>query len=262
MLTASWPSQLNPDSVCLSVDVEWAAQEVLDDIRGLFDERGLRATFFVTHDGVSVPGHERGLHPNFRRAGDTWKRLAAANGGRTEHLAEHDIYRHVVETTLAYAPEAKGVRAHSLFYDSTLMPVYRGAGLEYDCSHLMPLVPGLRPFWKEQGMVGLCTYWADHFDIMTGATGLDIGRLHLDRPGLKLLDLHPNIVYLNAARNADYMATKSYYHDAERLLANRNPHRGIRTMLIELLDHLASHRIPVITVGEVNTLWRTVPKWS
>ncbi len=262
MPNAGWPSQLDPDSVCFSVDVEWAAQEVLDDIRGLFDAHGVRATFFVTHDGVSVAGHERGLHPNFRRNGDTWKKLAATNGGRTEHLNEQDIYRHVVKTTLAFAPEAKGVRAHSLFYDSTLVPVYREAGLEYDCSHLMPLVPGLRPYWKEHGMVGLGTYWADHFDIMSGATGFDIAQLHLDRPGIKLLDLHPNIVYLNAADNAQYMATKPYYHDAERLLAERRKARGIRTMLIELLEHVAARRVPVATVGQVNALWRTVPQWS
>lgn len=259
---APWPDRLDPDSVCFSVDVEWAAPEVLDDLRRLFDQHGVRATFFVTHDGVAVPGHERGLHPNFRRGGDTLKRLAAANGGRTEHLAEEDIYRHVVETTLSFAPEAKGVRAHSLHYDSTLVPVYRNAGLEYDCSFLTPLVPGLRPFWKEHGMVGLCTYWADHFDIISGASGFALERLRLDRPGIKLLDLHPNIVYLNAADNGAYLATKGFYHDADRLRANRNPRRGIRTLLLDLFEHIAAHRVPVATAGEINRLWRAIPQWS
>jgi hypothetical protein len=262
MSLTGWPTDLDPDSVCISVDVEWAAQEVLDDIRRLFDEHGVRATFFVTHDGVSVPGHERGLHPNFLRRGDTFKKLAAANGGRTEHLTEQEIYRHVVETTLAFAPEAKGVRAHSLFYDSGLIPAYRKAGLEYDCSYSMPLVQGLRPFWKEHGMVGLCTYWADHFDIMTGATGFDVARLGLDRPGIKLLDLHPNIVYLNAEKNDDYLSTKDFYHDPARLLASRNPRRGIRSMLIDLLGYLSAHDVTVATVGEVNTQWRKVAQWS
>ena len=58
------------------------------------------------------------------------------------------------------------------------------------------------------------------------------------------------------------MSTKGFYHDAERLRANRNPRRGIRTMLIELLEHLASHDVPVTTVGNVNAQWRTVPQWS
>jgi hypothetical protein len=207
-----------------------------------------------------VPGHERGLHPNFRRAGDTMKRLAAAHGGRTDHQSEAEIYRHVIHTTLAFAPEAKGLRAHSLHYDSTLVPMYRKAGLEYECSYLTPLVPGLRPFWKEHGMVGLCTYWADHFDIMTGTSGFDLARLSLDRPGFKLLDLHPNIVYLNAADDESYMATKDFYHDAERLKAKRNPGKGIRTLLLELLEYLVSRRTSVRTVGEVNALWRTLAR--
>jgi hypothetical protein len=58
------------------------------------------------------------------------------------------------------------------------------------------------------------------------------------------------------------MATKPFYHDPERLLASRNPRRGIRTMLLELLEHIAVHRIPVVTVGEVNSHWRTVSAWS
>jgi hypothetical protein len=261
MAPAGWPDALDPDTVCISIDVEWAAQEIIDDLRALLDQAGLRGTFFTTHAGVSVPGHERGLHPNFRRNGETWKRLAHANGGNTDALSDEQINRHVVETTMAFAPEAKGVRAHSLHYDSTLIEIYRAAGLEYECSYLMPLVQGLRPFWKEHAMMGLCTYWADHFDIIGGVSGFDLARLAIDSPGFKLLDLHPNIVYLNAASNPEYLATKAYYHDVERLRSSRNPGRGIRTLLLDLLDHLVAHKRTVMTVGEVNYLWRAVPQW-
>src|SRR5262249_35907583 len=68
--TVRWPVDLHPDTLCFTVDVEWAAPEVLADIVRLFDTYGVKATFFVTHQGVSVPGHERGLHPNFRRGSD------------------------------------------------------------------------------------------------------------------------------------------------------------------------------------------------
>ena len=73
-----WPPALDPRTICFTVDVEWAADEVLADLRGLFDQHGVRATFFVTHAGVKVPGHERGLHPNFRRDGDTYERCVRA----------------------------------------------------------------------------------------------------------------------------------------------------------------------------------------
>jgi hypothetical protein len=68
-----WPSGLHPDTIYFTVDVEWAAEEVLADLRRLFD---LRATFFVTHAGVETPGHERGLHPSFQRNGDSYKQVS------------------------------------------------------------------------------------------------------------------------------------------------------------------------------------------
>lgn len=66
-----WPLGLDP----FTVDVEWAAEEVLADLRRLFNQYGVRATFFVTHAGVETPGHERGLHPNFRQNGDSYKQV-------------------------------------------------------------------------------------------------------------------------------------------------------------------------------------------
>jgi hypothetical protein len=241
--------------------VEWATPRVLDDLRGLFDERGVRATFFVTHAGVDVPGHERGLHPNFRQDGDTYRALKASRG-RDDAPPQSELYEHVVRTTKAFAPEAKGVRAHSLFYDTALMPVYRAHGIEYECSYLMPFVAGLRPFAKEHGMLGMPTYYADHFDIMNGVTGFDAARLQLDRPGLKVIDLHPNIVFTNARDNDEFMATKPFYHDDERLLSVRNPGRGIRTLLLDLLDDIARRRHPTATLGEVASAWRRVTPWS
>jgi peptidoglycan/xylan/chitin deacetylase (PgdA/CDA1 family) len=250
------PDVLDPDTVAFTVDVEWAAPAVLDDVRALFDQHGLAATFFVTHAGVAVPGHERGIHPNFRRSGDTYRALPDAAA-----RSDGEVHEHVVAATLAFAPEAKGIRSHSLYYDSTLLPVYRRQGLEYDCSYQMPLVEGLRPFWQHAGMVAVPTYYADHLDIMNGITGFELGRMRLDRPGVKVLDFHPNLIYLNASSDGQYAATKAFYHDPVRLLAARRPGRGIRTFFLDLLAHVAARRVPTACVGAINAAWRrdTVP---
>ena len=253
-----WPGGLDPNTICFTVDVEWAAPEVLADLQRLFDEHGIRATFFVTHAGVDTPGHERGLHPNFRRNSDLYRGLSSSAAA----LTDEEVHTHIVSGTLAFAPEAKGLRTHSLYYDSTLLPLYRRLGLEYDCSYQLPLVPGLRPFWKQHDIVEIPTYYADHFDLMTGATGLDPARLALDRPGLKVFDFHPNIVFINAGSNAQYLASKSFYHDPERLLAARQPGRGVRSFLLDLLAHVSTRGLPVATVGEVNVHWRGMPKWT
>jgi peptidoglycan/xylan/chitin deacetylase (PgdA/CDA1 family) len=257
----AWPQDLDPHTLCLTVDVEWAAAAVLDDLRALFDQSGVRATFFVTHAGVDVPNHERGLHPNFRHNGDTYRSLIKTRT-TDEAPSESELYDHVVRTTKTFAPEARGVRAHSLFYDSALMPVYLANGIEYECSYLMPLVPGLRPFAKEYGLLGMPTYYADHFDIMNGVTRFDVTRLQLDRPGLKVIDLHPNIVFTNACDNDEFMTTKAFYHDQQRLLAARKPGRGIRTLVLDLLDDIVRNRRATATLGEVADAWRQVTPWS
>lgn len=260
-MTFKWPSGLDPDTICFTVDVEWAAEAVLADLRALFDRYAVRATFFVTHSSVDTPGHERGLHPNFRRTGDTYLRLCAS--GRAEaSLSDEEVHTHVVSSTLAFAPEAKGVRAHSLYYDSTLLPIYHRLGIEYDCSYQMPLLSGLRPFWKPHSVIEIPTYYADHFDLLTGATDFGIRSLGIDRPGLKVFDFHPNIIFINAGSNDDYLATKGFYRDHDRLFAARREGKGARTLLLELLEDVRRRNLPTATVGEVNAHWRSVPKWT
>src|ERR1700730_2608578 len=149
-----WPAGLETNTICFSVDIEWAAAEVVADISALFDTYGVAATFFVTHDGVAVPGHERGIHPNFLRNGDVYRAFPGV-----EQASDANIYDHVVATTLGFAREAKGVRAHRLFYDSGLLPLYRRLGLEYDSSYHLAFVPHLRPFWKHDDIVEISSFY-------------------------------------------------------------------------------------------------------
>src|SRR5262249_1214113 len=168
-----------------------------------------------THAEIDVGQHERGIHPNYRRNGDQLKLLRAQLGqNASSELDESQIYRHVIRNTLAYAPEAKGARSHSLFYDSMLMPIYGEFGLEYDSTYLIPLLDGLRPFWKEYGVLELPIYFNDHFELKTGACGFDAGRLGLHRPGLKVINLHPNMIFLNCETDARYQNSKPFYHDS------------------------------------------------
>ncbi|WP_243313781.1 hypothetical protein [Fundidesulfovibrio agrisoli] len=246
----------DPDSLCFTVDVEWAHPAVLEDLCALFDDAGVTATFFATHAGVSVPGHERGLHPNFRWKGDTGRAVRESDPEVFSSGDEASFYRSVVKRSMTFAPEAKGLRAHSLFSDSALAGIYREAGLEFDCTHQMSLVENLRPFFKQRDMLEIPTFYGDHFDLMAQATGFQPGGIRLDRSGLKVLDFHPNIVFTNAPDEAFYLGTKAFYHDPQRLLAARHPGRGVRTLLMELLECVGAKGIPISTVGRINQVER------
>jgi peptidoglycan/xylan/chitin deacetylase (PgdA/CDA1 family) len=244
-------------TICITIDVEWACQEVVAEIVRLLNERGLRATFFCTHADIDVPGHERAIHPNFRRNGDTLRQLYRNLDGALEDLTDEMVYRHVVHGTKAFCPEAIGVRAHSLFYESYLLPIYRQAGLQYDSSYFLPLDSGLRPVWKEFDMLEIPVYYIDHWDLITQASDFRLEGLRLDHPGMKVFDFHPNLVFMNASTTAQYLASKPHYHNAERLLSLRQPGRGALTLFLELLDFIATKRFPSFTLAQANAESRT-----
>jgi hypothetical protein len=243
-------------AVCLTVDIVWACPEVLADLVGLLNDRGLSATFFCTHPGIEVPGHERAIHPNFRHRGDTMRRLRREVTGDLETLSEAAIYEYVVRATMDFCPEARGVRGHSLFYDSQLLPIYHAAGIEYDSTYLLPFYPNPTPFYKEYDILEIPIYFNDHFYLKTQGADFSVTALGLDRPGLKVCQFHPNMVYINAAGDDHYQETRPFYHDPASLRQSRNPKQGVRTLFLSLIDELASRRRPTLTMGQVNQGWR------
>jgi len=244
-------SASQPNAICFTFDVEWAAKPVIDDVLRILDERGVIGTFFVTHDGVDVGHHERALHPNFRRNGDIYRMLRNAH-----ECSDTEVYRHVIRTALSFAPEAKGTRSHSLLYDSTLLPIYAEMGIEYDSTYRLELVENLRPFWKASGIVEIPTYYTDYVDLSSGSTGFRASGLGLKTPGLKVLDLHPNLIYVNAHNQASYEAIRPIYHDPDRLAAARFNGSGARTLFVEALETAVQEGLPITTMGAINRAWR------
>lgn len=243
------------DVAAITVDVEWAHPEVLADLVERLDERRLRATFFCTHPGIQVPGHERALHPNFRRRGNSL--LETAEGTRAGGAPDREFYRFVLGATHAFCPEAVGVRSHSLFFDTDLLAAYGESGLRYDSSYFLPLVPGLAPVRKHRRILELPIFYLDHWDVVEGATGFDVGRLLDAGGGLRIFDFHPNLVFLNAASERQYAESKPHYHDPDRLRKLRHSGRGVGTLFLNLLDRLAMDGTPTATLREIEERWRT-----
>ena len=100
------------------------------------------------------------------------KRCAA--WARAAGMTDVEVYREVVETTRSFCTEAVGVRGHRQFFDSTLLPIYREYGLEYDSSLFLPLVSHLTPVRKPHEIVELPIYYIDHSDLNAGYTGFDL----------------------------------------------------------------------------------------
>ena len=244
--------------ICLTIDVEWANSDVLADLVRILDYHKLPATFFCTHANINLPDrYERGLHPNFRRGGETLQKLEAEVGPVLNEWSDIEIYQYVVQATHTFCPEAIGVRTHSLFYDFALIPIYREVGLQYDSSYFQPMVLGLSPYLKAYNLLEIPIYYMDHFDLIEQATEFKVGNLHLDQSGIKVFDFHPNMVFINASNEEQYLDSKPYYHNYEQLLKRRYSGRGVRTLFLELLDFIATKQLRTATLRDVNTAWRT-----
>lgn len=240
----------SPPRVVITVDVEWACAEVVRDVVRLLDERNLRATFFCTHPGIPLGNHEKALHPNYRRRGNSY--LAHSEKGVVSDQSDAELYRQVLQTVHEMYPEAVGARSHCLFFESGLLDAYRESGLQYDSNCFLPMAEHLEPAAITTEILEFPIYYMDEWDLRNQATRFKLEGLRLQTDGLKVLDFHPNLVFLNAATHDQYLASKNRYHDPDWLHEHRRPERGARSLFWDVLNYLATHPDDVVTLSELN----------
>jgi hypothetical protein len=120
----------------LSLDIDWAHDDVLADTIDLVEEYHVSATWFVTHNTPLIarlrshPRFELGIHPNFNFLlnGDCRAGCDAAE---------------VVDRLMAIVPEAKSVRSHSTTQSSGLLDLFLRRGLTHECNAFIPVQSGI-----------------------------------------------------------------------------------------------------------------------
>ncbi len=133
---------MTSDPVLLTFDVDWAPDFAIDVTAALLIERGIRATWMITHRSPAVDRlreypelFELGIHPNFRE-------------GSTHGSTTDAVLRHCMELV----PDAVSMRTHSLVQSTPLLArMLATTPIRIDASLLLPRVNGLRPF-EQPGM--------------------------------------------------------------------------------------------------------------
>ena len=207
------------DAVCLTLDVDWAPDEVIVECVAALDHAGTRATFFATHDSellrdlAEAGVHEVGVHPNFD---------AGPDGGLPELLR---LY-----------PRAVGGRSHRLHVSSEVLQVYRAHGLRYESNIYLPWHPQLRPVARFADLISIPFYWSDDKHLELGRP-LELGAVGLDTVGLKVLNFHPVHVFLNT-ETPDHYARLKHADQQPDVLAGERGARGIGDLFAAVLDHI------------------------
>jgi hypothetical protein len=219
--------------VFLTIDVDWASDEVIHETVEVIEAAGVKTTWFITHETPWIerlrrnPKIELGIHPNFNflLAGDP------RNGGTAEE---------VVDRLLAIVPEARAVRSHSMLQSTNLLALFREKGLTHDANTFVSEWAGiaLKPWIDWLGMTRVPYCWEDDIYCLSAkATPIEAVA---DRPGLRVFDFHPIHIFLNTECISRYEAARSAFDDFVALSACRNKECvGARDLLQRLLDHVA-----------------------
>jgi hypothetical protein len=210
-------------TVCLTLDVDWASDEILADALALVDELGVPYTVFCTHstpilEGLDPARVELAWHPNF--------------------LAGRDEAEVLDELAVAF-PDAVGVRAHALYFHSRLVPLLLRRGIHYVAHDLRFAATGLHSETHWSGLVNVPGFWEDDVHSMVHGGDFQPGTVDVVGAGLKVFDFHPIHLRLNTDHMARYERARSDIEAGRSLAGHVNPGRGSRSFLQSVVGPMA-----------------------
>jgi len=220
----------------ITLDLDWAPDFMIDAAAQTLLDRGVKATWFVTHASPAVERlrehpelFELGIHPNFLPG--------SSHGATPEEVVAH---------CAALVPEARAVRTHCLLQSTPLHDVLlRGSDVAVDVSLFLPGAVGVEPVvqWSPGGRLLRLPYvWQDNMEMYSPQPNWDTKAV-LDAPGLRIFDFHPVHIWLNSASFAPYERLKATGPleavDEADAIAFRHHGEGTCHAFTELADALA-----------------------
>ena len=226
--------------VFLTCDTDWAPEFAIEYVLREVSRLGLKLTVFATGPSLVLQPApdwlEIGLHPDFTRRNGPW--IAERFTALKEHY-----------------PQAAGMRSHRNFFGQNVAEAALAAGLSYDVSTLL-FNQSLVQAWVDQyGLTRFAYMWEDGIHLDMGSD-LNLEKIRLDVPGLKILNEHPVLIYLNSISDDHRRAVTRGYTDLTmapraHLDSARNRERGIGSLWLELLQLIAENGVRTHLLGDV-----------
>lgn len=219
----------------LTIDVDWAPDETMADTLELIQSYNVASTWMITHDSPmldelrSAPNVELGIHPNFN---------GLLEGQDTRGFSNA---KSVIEDLVVLVPEARAVRSHSVAQSSRLLDLCVESGLTHDVNMFIPSGSGniCSPWQSWNGMTRVPYVWEDDvWCLYEGTEQPEISPSDIvtNRPGIVVINFHPNHVYLNTESLDRSESVRNFHKNAEELHKHRYEGYGTRDRLIDLLQ--------------------------
>lgn len=212
----------------ISLDIDWAHDEIISDVFSLVSNFEVNTTWMVTHgtdllSDLSNSGScELGIHPNFN------------------YLLEGDVRlgkstQEIVDRMMSLVPEAKVARSHSVCQSSRISQNFALAGIEIESNDYIPAnqISLIKPWVLENGITKVPYFFSDELACLR-STPDNISLI--GREGLRVFDFHPIHVFLNTESLERYERTRPLHQNPKELIKYRYQGYGTRSRLIELLE--------------------------
>lgn len=197
--------------IYLTLDIDWASDEVLSFVLDYFIHNNIKATFFATHQTELLNLiKERndlfslGIHPNFLE-----------NSTHGKNIEE------VLDYVLSIVPEAKVSRSHSVVQSGRVFSALYNKKIKVDTSIMLPYYNNVESFKQYVGedeyIIRAPFIWADDYELCKKEDKFDED-IFKNINGLKIIMFHPIHLYLNSLKLEDY----NNYKKTQKVTKNSN----------------------------------------
>jgi SAM-dependent methyltransferase len=229
--------------LCFGSDTDWHSERSIELLLDCYAEHKAKVTVFATHASAALATTrdlvEIAVHPNFLPG--------STHGGTVEEVIQH---------VFGLFPAAKTYRSHSYFDHQHITQKMAERGVRYDANLCLYRQAELRPLrhchidWRFPSWLDDNVHWYHE-----GSWRLADLLPELEKPGLKLINVHPATFALNLPSFAAYQRLKGQLAGADREFIARHEEKGHgpRTFLNELLEWARS-RHATYHLSELNAL--------
>ena len=232
----------NPDklvAIFLTCDLDWAPEFCIEKVLFAIEHYQLKITIFATHHSpllTNPPNFvEVGLHPDFTRPNTDFA---------TKMHNLKSLY-----------PRALGMRSHRNFFGQNISDLAKQYNLHYDVSSFLWNLPHCGTYHDYNDLLRISYMWEDgiHLDMECGMTW---DKINLHSPGLKILNVHPILMYLNSSSDNHRRSVTSQYQDLTQAPKSEidtyiQPGVGIFTFWETLLEFIAHNNIDTYFISEL-----------
>ena len=233
---------MNKD-VHLTIDIDWASDEILEYTMSLLRQYDISATFFVTHETPLLrqirenKSWELGIHPNFNKL----------------LLGESSLdYMRVIDDILQVVPEAVSARSHALTQGSIISQYSFQRGILYESNTYIPASSPmiLSAYTMPSGCTCVPFFFEDDVWFSKPEEQHEDVGVYFRKEGLKVFNFHPIHIFLNTENPERYSKAKNYH----KLVRNDSTSkRGAEDVLKEMFAYAKTHNFTFKMLNQLET---------